>query len=167
MGHAYASCVYATEFFDRNDPERYKWLGHGTRWNNPKGLKWLGDGGFAEFIKATLSFVAAFERGEHVKAVLYEIGRALEGHIDVQAKKVFGFVAGGNKLEGAMKAAKFFALTSTRARASVEAFMVLNCREKLLCKDTLAIIAKLIWAARLDEAKEEASSRAKRGSRRK
>jgi hypothetical protein len=155
----YSNYYYAVTYFDWNDPQRYKWLGRGGYCHK----------GFDEIVKASLSFVAALARGEPVKAVLYEIGKALQGHVDVTAKTLFGKTLRGKKLESVAGALDFFSRTNERARASVETFMLVSRRKKLLCRDTLGIIAKMVWAARLDELKEEdhgSSSRARQLSKR-
>ena len=80
--------------------------------------------------------------------VIFEIGRALKGHIDAKKKVIFGV---GTDFESravaANRAVKFFDGQCSAARKAVDAWSIIGRRLKVM-KDIRRLIAELIWDAR-------------------
>ncbi len=153
LGHFCAARNYGS-ILEETDPMCWIWLGRAARGGYPKTfLSW-----FAQHVH---QFFVSGENG----AVLFEIGRALKGQINMERKEIFGrnddneddeddedvgvgdyvFVFAQEK-EPARMAVEFFEAQRAACRLAVDAWTLVGIRLRI-CKDVRKLIAKKIWAS--------------------
>jgi hypothetical protein len=88
------------------------------------------------------------EEGIENAPVMFAIGRALKGWIDLEKRQIFGFDRNFEECVGlASHASKFYEHQLAQYRRAVDCWMLVG-KDCGLVKDVRIIIAKLIWEAR-------------------
>lgn len=119
--------------FGESDPQRFFWLGQAAI----RGSSFRFRNEFHEQVRL-------FRRHDTV----FAIGRALKGHVDFEAKKLFGISYGYNWVFGSAKSAiEFFDARVLAARHAVDAWTLIGIQFKIV-KDIRRVISELIWKAR-------------------
>jgi hypothetical protein len=114
--------------------KKFTWLGRAARKGN------------------VVSFLHQFAFGaSHSSAALFVIGRALNGHVNVEAGTVFGQETSSNIFRLSLRAVAFYSAQLEAAKCTVNAWSLVGIRLKVV-KDIRILIGKLVWDAR-----EEAS----------
>lgn len=82
--------------------------------------------------------------------VVFAIGRALKGHVDMERREIFGTYSPDDLVGPANQAIDFFAAQCAAARQAVDAWCLIALRigNDKLNRDIRKKIALLIWEAR-------------------
>ena len=135
LGHVLAM-TWLGESFDDHDRRRWRWLGKAAAYEHT----WYFCRGFAKQVSSrSVSAV-----------VMFEIGRALHGHVNLEAGTIFNSQSDFDSLVGPAKKAIFFYESQLSAyRRAVDEWTKIGIRWNIV-KDVRKLIAKLIWDARED-----------------
>jgi TPR repeat protein len=124
---------------NESDPQRWYWWGVAAS----KGLG-------SDFMRDFPTVVGRFNSGNGSGAVLFSIGRALKGHIHVEARKIFTMGSNFESWIGpSNQAVAFYHAQIESARLAVDAWTVIAIRLKVV-KDIRMMVAQLIWKSRSD-----------------
>jgi hypothetical protein len=124
-------------------PERYLWLGKAAKYRVSTYL----------FIREMKDEMWKFERSGKNRDVVFSLGRALKGNVDVNGKTIFGkeVTMVDLNLDPAINAIRFYEEQLAACRRAVDDWSMLARRFGVV-KDIRLLIAKLIWIER-DQAK--------------
>ncbi len=137
LGWVHAQVLYGATAFSVDQAERYVWLGRG------------GASCYSLLDEVEMQ-VERFDGpdGAGRRAIVYEIGKALCGHVKLARQQVFGRpVKQGGKLRTAVRAVALFEEWCQRARLAVECWMLVAKRVGV-CKDVVGIVAAMVWQSR-------------------
>jgi hypothetical protein len=134
LGHVYSIRDYGL-LFDRSDPRRYTWLGKAATRDNP-----------AMFLQEMVKHVSKFNCGLGCAKVLFAIGRALKGSVNMEKGEIFGYNA-GSRIGPAKQAIAFFESQVLAVRRAVDTWTLVG-RRNLVMRDVRLIVARMIWDAR-------------------
>ncbi len=138
LGDVYAASEYGT-LFPETDPARWFWL---TR----AALHGLPDSLLYSFSRQ----VELFFSGSGNAKIVFLIGRALKGNVNVDRKEIFGIQFGfGSWIRLANQAALFHESQARSARLAVDTWALVAMRLHLI-KDLRIFIGKMIWEARFE-----------------
>ncbi len=174
LGHTYAALKYG-DLLDEFDQARWLWLGRAA---------WLG---FPDsFLHSFSRQVEQFFSGSGNATVVFLIGRALKGNIDMEKKEIFGrhdwsfdrWIGPANQavsfyssqIGPANQAVSFYSSQIKSARLAIDTWTLVSTRLHLI-KDMRIYIGKMIWEARfeanylIENAPTPRSSRAQKRSR--
>ena len=134
---------YAADDFgsvlDESDPARWIWLGRAALHGMPRSFR-------ASFSKQVKQFVS----GSGNATIVFLIGRALKGNIDMEKKQIFGLIYSFNSLiSPANQAVSFYSSQIESACLAVDAWTLVATRLHLI-KDMRIFIGKIIWEARFE-----------------
>ena len=122
---------------DELDPKRWQWWGRAARLGRRAGFR-------TDFLWQVLNF----NSGAGSAPVVFAIGRALVGQLDVQKEEIFQDHENFFSLVGpAQQAVEFYQSQLTAARKAVDAWTFVGIRLKVV-KDIRKLIGGLIWDAR-------------------
>ena len=115
---------------------------------------WLGRAALRDFHGSFLrSFAKQVERffsGSGNASVVFLIGRALKGNIDMEKKKIFGQKYDfDSRIGPANQAVSFYSSQIKSARLAVDTWTLVSTRLHLI-KDMRIYIGKMIWEARFE-----------------
>ena len=120
-----------------SDPQRWRWLGRAAA---------LGDR--SSFLSCFAGQVEPFNSGSGSAVVMFAIGRALQGHVNEEARTIFG---GDYKFDSRIGPAKqaiaFYEAQIQATKAAMHAWTQVGVKWKVV-KDVRKLIAKLIWDSR-------------------
>ncbi len=136
LGHVLAAEIYGN-FLGESDPARWFWLGRAA-------LRGRSFSFFGSFPKQ----VEQFFSGSGNATVVFLIGRALKGNIDVVKKEIFGW-PGALLIDPANQAVSFYASQIKSARLAVDTWTLISTRLHLI-KDMRIFIGKMIWEGRFE-----------------
>jgi TPR repeat protein len=140
LGHFGSSMLRLGGLLDECDPQRWRWWGRAAA----LGESW-------SFVSFFSYQVKLFNSGSGSAAVVFAIGRALNGHVNEQARTIFNDGATFNSLIGpAKQAIAFYDAQIKATKDAMYAWTQVGIRWKVV-KDVRKLIAKLIW-----DSKEEA-----------
>lgn len=138
LGNVEAAESYGS-YMHESDPFRWIWLGRAASRRWP-----------VSFLASFASQVERFVSGSGNSCIVFLIGRALRGNIDVEQLKLFGSFYNYFSLIGpANRAVLFYEQQIIAARRAVDTWTIIAKRFKLI-KDLRVLIGKLIWEARFD-----------------
>jgi hypothetical protein len=124
------------ECFVKTDPQRYFWMAKGGSFG-------LGH----RFLMDASKYLATAQTQPNV---VFEIGRCLQGHIDLKKKAIFG---NSDHVEGyfaaAVKANCFYMFQIQAYRRAVDVWTIVGLRNNVV-KDIRLLIAKMIWGSRVE-----------------
>jgi hypothetical protein len=140
------SMISLGQSLDELDPQRWRWWGQAAA---------LGDGW--NFLCTFAKQFELFNSGSR-SVLLFAIGRALQGHVNEEARTIFG---GDHKFDSRIGPAKqaiaFYEAQIKATKAAMHAWTQVGIRWKVV-KDVRKLIAKLIWDSR-EEALFDVSTR--------
>ncbi len=127
------------EWLDDSDPARWFWLGRAALRCFP-GL----------FLRSFPKQVKQFFSSSGNASVVFLIGRALKGNIDVEKKQFFGIDYSFDSYIGAAnQAVSFYESQIKSARLAVDTWTLVATRLRVI-KDMRIYVSKLIWEARFE-----------------
>ncbi len=130
LGDVAAAAAYG-QMMDESDPLRWLWLGRAAMCGEPF---WFVRS-FSKLLTATSVFL---------------VGRALDGNISLEKKKIFGTSHNFDSLLGpANQAVSFYDSQIQSARLAVDTWSLVSTRLHLI-KDMRILIGKMIWDARFE-----------------
>jgi hypothetical protein len=137
------NCVFAMDqlaLLLGDSPQRWRWLGRAAS---------LGGGGYTllqEFAKTVQSFFDSDEVG--CAAVVFEIGQALQGHVNEKARTIF-FMGDDfdSRIGPAKQAIAFYEAQIKATKDAMRAWTHVGIHFNVV-KDVRKLIAKLIWDSR-------------------
>jgi hypothetical protein len=131
------SMIELSLLLEKNDPFRFDWLGAAAI---------LGDASF--FKQAMQEQMRNFGSGTGHAIVIFAIGRALKGHIDIEAQKIFGTKYNFDSLIGpSTQAVQFYRFQLHSYRKAVFSWSIVGVRNNVV-KDIRKLIGKMIWGSR-------------------
>ncbi len=138
LGHIF-SADFISDMFDKSDPARWIWLGRAALRGSP-----------FSFLNSFSEQVEEYLTGSENAVIVFLIGLALKGNIDVEKKQIFGKKYDFESWIGpANKAASFYSSQIYCARLAVDTWALVGTRLHLI-KDMRIYIGKLIWEARFE-----------------
>lgn len=123
---------------DESNPERWRWWGLSAA----RGYRNNFLTNFAPLVTSSDPSLAP---------VVFAIGRALKGHVDMEKRQIFGFgLDFDSRKELANRAIDFYMLQCTAARRAVDLWCLIALRfgNSKLNRDVRKIVASIIWEAR-------------------
>jgi hypothetical protein len=135
LGDAWAM-EWLGELFDCAHPERWRWWGRAAS----LGINW-------RFLRDFPKQVESFDFGTKGGAVMFSIGRALHGHVNEEAKRIFNTELLFNVCVGPAKQAVAFYEQIHACRKAVDTWTMIGIRFKVV-KDIRKVIATLVWNTR-------------------
>jgi TPR repeat protein len=131
------SMVRLGELLDETDPQRWRWWGRAAAIHE----SW-------SFLSYFAKQVDLFNSGSGSAAVMFVVGRALQGHVNEQARTIFNDGYNFDSLIGPAKQAIAFYLAQVKAtKDAMRAWTLVGLRFNVV-KDVRKLIAKLIWDSR-------------------
>ncbi len=138
LGHVVAAVEYGC-LLDHSDPFCWLWLGRAAL----RGLP-------GSFLLYFSKQVEQFFSGSGNATVVFLIGRALEGNIDMEKKEIFGARFNFDSLIGPVnQAVSFYDSQIKSARLAVDIWTLVATRLNMI-KDMRIYISKLIWESRFE-----------------
>ncbi len=116
------------------DPERYRWWGRVTARGEHC---------------AVANLCRAVERMNRRPRgpVMYAIGSAWEGHLNVESCSAFGATMSSDTIQSLVGAVKYFVACNRKARAAIRCWIVIARRHGVV-KDMRTTIARMVWKDR-------------------
>jgi TPR repeat protein len=140
LGRVSGMCAYG-KLLDKSDPQRLVWMG--------RALPYLGASAFV-----FLNEIMDFNAGTRKANVVFVIGRALRGHVDLEKRFVFGKTYKcDSQMRLATQAIQFYKHQLQSYRIAVDCWTLVGIRLGVV-KDVRKMIEKMIWEAR-EEARYE------------
>jgi hypothetical protein len=128
----YAKCLH------KNDPQRYIWLGQSAARGHPDSL----------FLSEMKQQMEKLNSGTGHAKVVFAIGRALKGHINVKKRSIFGDMREfGSYVFPAKQAFEFYTYQVECYRSAVDNWTLVGMKNGVV-KDIRLLIGKLIWDLR-------------------
>ncbi len=138
LGDGWASDAYG-RLLDGSDLSLWLWLGRAA-------LRGYPDSFLSYFSEQVKQFCSGFGNA----SVVFLIGRALKGNIDLEKKEIFGtHVYFDSLIDPANQAVSFYDSQINSARLAVEAWTLIATRLHMI-KDMRSSIGKMIWEARFE-----------------
>ena len=132
-----SAMVCLGDLLDEMDPKRWQWWGRAARLGHRAGFR-------TDFLWQVLNF----NSGTGSAPVVFAIGRALVGQLDVQKEEIFQDHENFFSLVGpAQQALKFYQSQLKAARQGVDAWTFIGIRLNVV-RDIRKLIGGLIWDAR-------------------
>jgi TPR repeat protein len=146
LGHVH-SMIELGYSLDESDPERWQW------WSRAAAL-----GNSWTFLDSFSEQVGLLNSGSGSAAVMFAIGRALQGHVNEQARTIFnlGYLFEA-RVGPAKQAIAFYEAQIKATKDAMRAWTLVGIKLKVV-KDVRKLIAKLIWDSR-EEALYDVSAR--------
>ncbi len=138
LGHVLGAETYGS-LLDESDPVCWLWWGRAALRGWP-----------FSFLDHFAKQVEKFFSGSGNASVVFLIGRALKGNIDVEKKQIFGNFVNFDSLAGpANQAVSFYSSQIKSARLAVDTWTLVSTRLQMI-KDIRIYIGKMIWDARFE-----------------
>ena len=138
LGHVWAAEFYG-DLLDKTDPACWFWWGRSAVC-----------GSSISFLHFFLEQVDQFFAGSGNATVVFLIGLALKGNIDMEKKRIFGQDEGFDSLIGpANQAVSFYSSQIKSARLAIDTWTLVATRLRVM-KDMRILIGKSIWDARYE-----------------
>ncbi len=139
LGHVYAAYEYGS-LLDESDPAHWLWLGRAALRGSP-----------GSFLHSFAEQVEQYFSGSGNATVVFLIGRALKGSIDMEKKQIFGSHRWtfDSLIGPANQAVSFYDSQIKSARLAVDTWTLISSRLNLI-KDMRIFIGKMIWEARFE-----------------
>ncbi len=138
LGHVYAACNYG-ELLEESDPVRWYFWSRAALRGYPD-----------SFLLSFSNQVEQFFSGSGSATILFSIGRALKGNIDMEKKLIFGSDYNFISLIGpANQAVSFYSSQIKSTRLAIDTWTLVATRLHVI-KDMRILIGKMIWEARFE-----------------
>jgi hypothetical protein len=136
LGHV-SAMIELGRLIGESDPQRWRWWGRAAA---------LGDSSW--FLLDFAEQVDSFNSGSGSAAVLFEIGRALQGHVSEQDRTIFKDEDDFDlHISPAKQAIAFYESQIKATKAAMRAWTQVGIKLKVV-KDVRKLIARLIWDSR-------------------
>jgi hypothetical protein len=136
LEHVYAM-VSLGQLLGESDPQRWRWLGRAAAFGNS-----------SDFLDNFSKQVELFNSGSESAAVMFAIGRALQGHVNEEARTIFDSKINFDScISPAKQAIAFYEAQIKATKDAMHAWAQVGIRWKVV-KDVRKLIAKLIWDSR-------------------
>jgi hypothetical protein len=146
LGHVNAMVLLA-DLFGRDQPQRSVWLGRAAA-----------NGRSSEFLFEMFDQIRKLNNGTGIAKVVFVIGRALKGHIDMEKRTAFGYRTSFNTYIGpANQALHYYEFQLQSYRKAVDIWTIIGLRNEVV-KDMRKMVGKMIWDAREEAAFSEKQS---------
>jgi TPR repeat protein len=133
------------DLLDESDPQRWRWWGRAVT----LGGTWNVLFNFSEQVDL-------FNSGSGSAAVMFAIGRALQGHVNAEKRTIFNEIwSFASRIGPAKEAIAFYKAQIKAAKDAMHAWTLVGIKLNIV-KDVRKLIAKLIWESR-DEALHDVS----------
>ncbi len=152
VGHGDAASCFGS-LLSESDPGRWIWWGRAAVRGRP-----------ISFLYSFSKQVKQFFSGSGNATVVFLIGRALKGNIDLEKKQIFGSHYFDSFIGPANQAVTFYSSQIKSARLAVDTWTLVATRLRLI-KDMRIYIGKMIWEARFEANYKIENPPAPRGSR--
>jgi hypothetical protein len=120
-----------------SDPERYIWLGKGAFRSRT-----------SEVLMDMFAHLDLYDRGVGCGDVLFAIGKALKGQVNVEKGEIFGIcVDEDDAIARSQRAIEIYEFFCVAARRAVDAWVHVAIRYKVV-KDIRLMVSKMIWNAK-------------------
>ncbi len=137
LGHGRAA-ERLRHFLDKSDPVRWLWLGRAALRGHP------------DILFSFSEQVDQFFSGSGNATVVFLIGRALKGNIDMEEKCIFRSSYNfDSRIGPANQAVSFYSSQIKSARLAVDTWALVSTRLHLI-KDMRIYIGKMIWEGRFE-----------------
>jgi hypothetical protein len=137
LGSVLSMCCLG-RMFDESDPRWWFWLGRAVVLGFPD----------ASFLGNFSARVQPFNSGSGNGSVLFQIGKALNGHISVESRTIFNLGLEFDDLIGpANTAISFYKSQVAACRRAVDAWSHVGIQRGVV-KDIRILISKLVWETR-------------------
>ncbi len=138
LGHI-SSAYYFCDLLGESDPTRWLRLGRAVLHGLP-----------GSFLGSFSNQVEQFFSGLGNATIVFLIGRALKGNIDLEKERIFGTNYNFDSWIGpANQAVSFYASQVKSARLAVDTWCLVAARLHVI-KDMISLIGKMIWEARFE-----------------
>ncbi len=138
LGDIFAATDYGS-ILNESDPARWIWWGRAALANY-----------YFEFLRSFFLHVDQLVSGSGDATVVFLIGHALKGSIDVEKKEIFGPTLKFDSLVGsANQAVSFYESQCKAAHLALDTWTIISSRLKIP-KDIRRLIGKMIWEARYE-----------------
>jgi hypothetical protein len=129
--------LWLGDLLDEFDPQRWRWWGQTAA----LGFSW-------DFLSHFVNQFELFDSGSRSAAAMFAIGRALQGHVNEEARTIFNREYEFDSLIGPAKQATAFYEAQIKAtKDAMHAWTLVGIKLKVV-KDVRKLIAKLIWDSR-------------------
>jgi TPR repeat protein len=118
---------------DESDPQRWRWWGRSAT----LGDSWRLVSNFAKQVEL-------FNAGSGSGGVVFAIGRALQGHVNEEARTIFGLYIADSRIGRAQQAIAFYDAQVKATKDAIRAWTLVGIHFNVV-KDVRKLIAKLIW----------------------
>jgi hypothetical protein len=136
LGHVWAMRLLG-KLLDESDPQRWLWWGRAAA---------LGKGRF--LLSKFANQLESFNAGSGSAAVIFSIGRALQGHVNEEARTICNiFDKFDLRIGPAKQAIAFYEAQIKATKDAMRAWTQVGIKLKVV-KDVRKLIAKLIWDSR-------------------
>ena len=137
LGHTWAAAYYGN-MLDKSDPFRWLWWGRAALHGSPDFFLYY----FSKEVEEVFS-------GSGNASIVFVIGRALKGNIDMEKKEIFGRGDFDSLISPSNQAVFFYDSQIKSARLAVETWTLVATRLHVI-KDMRIYIGKMIWDARFE-----------------
>jgi hypothetical protein len=134
-GHVYSMSRYC-QLLDVSDPQRYVWRGRAAS---------QGDSG--EFLNEMVEQMHKFNSGCGSSSVVFEIGKALKGHVNFEIRQIFGVTLNPDFVDPANQAIRFYEFQLLCYRKALDCWSIIAKRCGIV-KDIRIVIGNIIWQSR-------------------
>ena len=155
LGHIWAAKAYGS-LLSESVPDHWHWLGRVAL----RGL-------YFRFLSSFSKQVEQFFSGSGNATIVFLIGHALKGNIEIEKQRIFGDLLFDfdSYIGPANQAVSFYSFQIKSVRLAVDTWTLVSTRLRLI-KDMRIYIGKIIWAARFEAIyKIECASRDQKRSR--
>jgi hypothetical protein len=136
LGSVLSMCCLG-RMFDESDPRWWFWLGRAVVLGFPD----------ASFLGNFSARVQSFNSGSGNDAVVFQIGKALNGHVNVEERTIFGGHNLDIRISSANSAISFYKAQLVSCRLAVDTWSHIGIRCNVV-KDIRVLIGKLVWETR-------------------
>ncbi len=137
LGHASAQFHFGKEKFVDGDWQRCRWWGRAAARDNGNACYNLRS--------ATRAQLQLFDDGIGSGRLVFELGLAFNGHLDVARGYSFGRSIGNKKLCAAQRCVELRVEWCSKAKAAIECWIGVG-RRFCVAKDIRLLIARMVWA---------------------
>jgi TPR repeat protein len=132
-----SAMILLGDLLDESDPQRWRWWGRAAA---------LGDSW--RFLANFAKQVELFNSGSGSAAVVFAIGRGLQGHVNEEARTIFNDLYTFDSCIGpAKQAIAFYEVQIQATKDAIRAWALVGIHFNVV-KDVRKLIAKLIWDSR-------------------
>ena len=146
LGFGYGTAKYGLLKFEKNDPERYLWLGKAVKQDSIGSV-----GFFLDEMVEQLKYYDFLGANDGSSPVLFMIGKMISGNVNKADNSIFGahFDEGDSVFESVDRVIEIYHNSFTRAKDAVMCWMII-AKRKRLCRDVARLIGYQVWDYRVN-----------------